>query len=76
MRFTTPRILIASTIINFGISWTILFGLVMGSGVLPVSLPLLALIALILSIIAASFSIIAEKTNRGLNLLVGEGTST
>jgi len=56
-----PRLPVASTIINFGISWTILFGLVIGSGVLPVSLPLLAIIALTLSIVIASVSYIAEN---------------
>jgi len=76
MRFTTPRILIASTIINFGISWTILFGLVMGSGILPVNLPLLALIALTLSIIVASLSIFAENWKRSWHVIVALGAVT
>ena len=64
MTFSIPKVVAESAILNFSISLGILFSLMFGSGVLPVPMLLLALIALALSIIISPSAFIAKNWKR------------
>jgi hypothetical protein len=76
MSFSIPKVVTESAILNFCISLGILFTLMLGSGVLPVPLPLLALIALAISIIISTLSFIAKNWKRRWPAFVALGALT
>jgi hypothetical protein len=74
MRGAISRVTYATATINFGVAWMIFFGLVFGSGIMPVNFLVLALIIATISIITASLSVVVRNWNlRWLALLISAG---